>query len=87
MKYYLDEDLSPRISDLLKRHGIDSVSAHEIGMTQASDLEQLMLAGRKRRCLVARNRDDFIRLTIQFFNDQLAHYGVLIIPYLLPGEA
>ena len=52
MKYYLDEDLSPRISELLKRQGIDSASSHEIGMTQASDLEQLMLAGRKKRCLV-----------------------------------
>mgnify|MGYP000237619700 CR=1 FL=1 len=34
MKYYLDEDLSPRISDLLKQQGLDCISAHENDMTQ-----------------------------------------------------
>ena len=86
MRYYLDEDLSPKISDLVMQQGIDCISAHGIGMIQASDLEQLMLASEKKRCMVTRNRDDYIRLTIQFFNDQLAHHGVLIIPHTFPGD-
>ncbi len=86
MKYYLDEDLSPKISALVTQQGIDCISAHEMDMTQASDLEQLMLAGKKKRCMVTRNRDDFIRLTIQFFNDQLAHQGVLIVPHTIPSD-
>lgn len=86
MKYYLDEDLSPKIAAILTKYGVSAVSAHDVGMTQVSDLEQFEYASAHTQCLVTRNRDDFIALTIQFFNEHRPHFGLLIVPHSFPGD-
>ena len=86
MKYYLDEDLSYRVAEALRRAKADASSAHEEGAEGWSYQAQLDKAGREGRCLVTRNRNDFIELTLQFYRDGRPHSGVLIVPHSFPGD-
>jgi len=86
VKLYLDEDISPKVSVILRKKGVDAVSAHEADMLQSSDAEQLTFAANERRAMVTRNRDDFINLTVKFFEDLKPHEGLIIVPYSIPGS-
>ena len=86
MKLYLDEDISPKVADILRKSGMDVLSAHETGMLGASDVEQLSYAAAEGRALVTRNRDDFITLTVQFFEALKQHKGLIIVPHTIPGS-
>ena len=80
MRFYLDENLSPHIAELARRLGLDVVSAHEAGQIGADDRAQLLFAARDGRCIVTRDRADFVALTVSFFEEGAPHAGVLLIP-------
>ena len=86
MKVYLDEDISPEVAVLLRSMGVDGVSAHEAGNQGLSDREQLEFATAEGRCMVTRNRNDFLLLTREFFGKGLPHAGVLILPWTVPPD-
>ena len=86
MKLYLDEDISPRVAALLREKGVNAVSAHEKELKGASDEEQLITAVNEERVMVTRNRNDFIALTVRFFQDLKPHCGLIIVPHSIPGS-
>lgn len=55
MKYYLDEDISPRVAERLREKGLDALSAHDVNMLGVSDGEQLDRAVKEGRAMVTRN--------------------------------
>lgn len=81
MRFHLDADQSGTVATILRTaHGIDATSSHELAMDQLSDEDQLLIAARQGRCVVTRNRQDFIDLTYRFLAEGLPHAGVLIVP-------
>lgn len=86
MKICLDEDIAPDVAVILRSLGVDATSVHEAGRHGLSDREQLGHAAAEGRCLVTRNRNDYILLTREFFERGLPHAGVLIVPWTIPPD-
>jgi hypothetical protein len=86
VRFCLDEDLPPGIAVVARGRGLDILSSHECGRNSLPDEEQLRLATAEGRCLVTRNRDDLLRLTLKFFESEEPHAGVLIVSRSLPNR-
>jgi len=66
--------------------GLDATSVHEIGRRGLADVEQLRHATSHGQILVTRNRDDFLQLTMDFYERSESHGGVLIVTRGLPND-
>ena len=86
MKVYLDEDLSSAIADILRRNGIDAVTAHEAGNVQLTDRAQLDYATREGRAIVTVNVVDFIRLAHEAVATNTEHAGIILVPSSFRGD-
>ena len=61
-KLYLNEHLSPRLAEQLRRHGFDATSTLESKMGEADDDEQLAYAASEHRALVTFNHAEIQNL-------------------------
>jgi uncharacterized protein with PIN domain len=86
VKFLIDEDLSEEIASILRADGVDAVHIRELGLSGAEDQEVLDEAARQERCVVTRNRNDFLMLTEFYFHEGRSHHGVLIVPRSYPGN-
>lgn len=86
MRFLLDEDLNPEVAKIAGGLGLDVVSVHDIDRRGFPDEDQLRFAIRQQRIFVTRNRDDFIRLNLTFFQSGDLHSGLLIVPGSLPNH-
>ena len=87
MRFCLDEDLSHRIAEICRAHGLDVVSSHECGRDGLSDEDQLRLAAADGRCFVIRNYGGFAALTHTFLEMGWPHQGVVFVPPSLSNDS
>jgi uncharacterized protein with PIN domain len=62
------------------------LSVHEIDRRGYQDEDQLRFSTSEQRILITRNRDDFLRLSLSFFQTGELHAGILIVPRSLPNH-
>ena len=86
MGFLLDEDVNPAVAEIARGLGLDVLSVHEIDRRGLQDEDQLRFSASQQRTFVTRNRDDFLRLTLIFFQTQEPHAGLLIVPRSLPNH-
>jgi len=79
VKLYLDENLSPRIAELLRARGLDVVSAHEAGNTQLPDHGQLRYATSQGRAIVTCDVADFVALATEMIAANADHAGIVLV--------
>lgn len=80
MTFYLDENPSPRVAEVLRGRGLDVISAHEVGNTQLDDRSQLRYATDSRRAIVTCDIRDFTELTGEFLAANIEHAGIVLVP-------
>ncbi|HEX3552074.1 MAG TPA: DUF5615 family PIN-like protein [Thermoanaerobaculia bacterium] len=86
MRFLLDEDVNPAVAAIARGLGMDVISIHEIDRLGLQDEEQLRFSASLSRIFITRNRDDFIRLGVFFFQTGEPQEGILIVPRSLPND-
>ena len=71
IRLYLDENITPQVAVQLRRHGINAVSVHELGLTGDSDANHFARAVALQQVFVTCDTD-FLVLT-----KGVEHYGIV----------
>lgn len=75
IRLLLDENLSPRVAEVLRRDGIDAVAVRDRGLLRATDVEVFARAFAEDRIVVTINVGDFEKLA----RTCELHAGVVLI--------
>ena len=86
VELYLDEDVGVLLAELLRARGFSVQTTQEAGRKGTRDEDQLAYAVGQRRTLLTHNRDDFARLSEEYFNGGRKHYGIIIAVRRPPNE-
>ena len=76
-KLHLNEHLSPRLAEQLRKHGFDVTTTQELKMLTETDDEQLAFAASTQRAIVTCNVRDFWHLHEQYLAEGKEHWGII----------
>ena len=77
-KLHLNEHLSPRLAEQLRKYGFDATSTLELGMVEADDDGQLAYAASNERAIVTFNHKDFNMRHMGYLAEGKEHWGIIL---------
>ena len=86
VRLYIDADVTPALARLLREHGFDAISAHEVGNAKLADADQMTHAASQGRAILTYNSKDFARLLDQYWWEGREHQGVIVSQQMPIGE-
>lgn len=88
MKLLLDEQISGKVAERLRKHKIDTVAVvEEVSLRGLSDPDVFEIAQAQKRALVTYNRDDFEAIVRECAELGREHYGLVIVhPVRFPSR-
>lgn len=86
VRLYIDADISYKLAQALRSRGLDAMAAHEVGMAEASDDEQMAYAATEGRAILTCNAQDFTPIFSDYWLNQRNHSGVIVSEQLGLGE-
>ncbi len=85
IKILLDEDVWAGLALALRQAGYDAVSVHELKRQGLPDEEQMAFAVAEERAILTHNIQDFVPLVTDYFERDLAHFGVIVARHFEKG--
>ncbi len=79
-KIHLNEHISPRLADQLRKHGFDVTSSQESNLLSEPDDKQLEFAAAERRAIATFNVSDFMALHERYLLEGREHWGIIFSP-------
>lgn len=73
----MNENLSPRLADELRRYGFDVTTSHEQDLLGVPDNQQLAYAALEQRAILTFNVCDFARLPDEYMAAGKQHWGII----------
>lgn len=78
IKFFLDEDVNTLVAAMLRAEGLSCESVSELRRKGLDDDIQLEFAIESRFVIVTHNRTDFEELSVEYFNTEKDHAGIVI---------
>jgi predicted nuclease of predicted toxin-antitoxin system len=79
VKLYLDESVSVAFAGVLRQHGVDCLTARDVGNLGADDESQLLFATQQTRVILTHDTRDFLGLASMWVTAGRSHAGILLV--------
>ena len=83
-KVFLDEDVDLIVGDMLRSHGFEVLSTRDAGRKGKNDFDQLTFAAENGCIVLTHNRNDFLDLSVEWFESGKSHAGIIISAQHMP---